>query len=610
MARTRIDSQTRGPLARFLACAVMLAGAVPAGAQQPERWELDVDGVTRTALAVIPERARRTEDESAPSPVVFAFHGHGGRAQGFARRFALHEAWPAAIVIYPQGLPTPGMTDPEGRLPGWEKDAKDQGGRDLAFFDALLARVREVAVVDDARIHVTGHSNGGGFTYLLLKERGAVLASVAPSAAAMGRGMLSGAGDPRVAVLHGGAPDDQIVQWTWQDATVRALRRVRGCAAEGAAWAPDPRVQRFTASGGSGDVLLFEHGGGHRQHPDFARVATAFFEAYPKRSREEPARDDAIAALELTVEDVRRVWDAAPHQAFTDLVSFGPRLVLAFREGDRHVGGAGGSIRVLASADGVDWESRFVLSEPGFDLRDPKVSVTPDGDLFVVMGGSRYVEGQLVDRTPKVVRWSLDAPRRVQIEDAIIDPEVAGSTDWLWRVTWVGDTGYGVVYQPSGEEWGQQLVRTDDGVHYEHVATWPLTGRPSEATIRALPDGSLVALVRRDGGDRTARIGRAEPPFSDWVFAELPVHVGGPELLVLDDGRMLAAGRLHTDEGPRTAIGEVTLDGSWRSLCTLPSGGDTSYPGMVLEGDRLLVSYYSSHEERTSIYVARLRLTR
>jgi hypothetical protein len=40
----------------------------------------------------------------------------------------------------------------------------------------------------------------------------------------------------------------------------------------------------------------------------------------------------------------------------------------------------------------------------------------------------------------------------------------------------------------------------------------------------------------------------------------------------------------------------------------LPSSGDTSYPGLVLEGDRLLVSYYSSHEERTAIYLAEIDL--
>lgn len=38
----------------------------------------------------------------------------------------------------------------------------------------------------------------------------------------------------------------------------------------------------------------------------------------------------------------------------------------------------------------------------------------------------------------------------------------------------------------------------------------------------------------------------------------------------------------------------------------LPSAGDTSYPGLVRSGGELLVSYYSSHEGRTAVYLATL----
>jgi hypothetical protein len=40
----------------------------------------------------------------------------------------------------------------------------------------------------------------------------------------------------------------------------------------------------------------------------------------------------------------------------------------------------------------------------------------------------------------------------------------------------------------------------------------------------------------------------------------------------------------------------------------LPSGGDTSYPGLVWHDDFLWVSYYSSHEGKAKIYLAKLRL--
>jgi hypothetical protein len=42
--------------------------------------------------------------------------------------------------------------------------------------------------------------------------------------------------------------------------------------------------------------------------------------------------------------------------------------------------------------------------------------------------------------------------------------------------------------------------------------------------------------------------------------------------------------------------------------CKLPSGGDCSYAEAVEVGDEMLVSYYSSHEGRTSVYLARVPL--
>ena len=44
-------------------------------------------------------------------------------------------------------------------------------------------------------------------------------------------------------------------------------------------------------------------------------------------------------------------------------------------------------------------------------------------------------------------------------------------------------------------------------------------------------------------------------------------------------------------------------------MLTLPSGGDTSYAGLVLHKGLLWVSYYSSHEGKTRIYLAKVRLT-
>ena len=47
---------------------------------------------------------------------------------------------------------------------------------------------------------------------------------------------------------------------------------------------------------------------------------------------------------------VRKIWDRAPHNAFTDLVRFQGKWFCTFREGERHAGGRRGQLRVLVRA--------------------------------------------------------------------------------------------------------------------------------------------------------------------------------------------------------------------------------------------------------------------
>src|SRR5713101_6594115 len=94
---------------RFLLALLLLLGCgAPAFAQDTnstslppgfQRWEFEVEGVERKALAYVP-----------------------GSAQNGVRKLAMNRHWPEAISIYMQGLNTPGrLTDPQGKAPGWQK---------------------------------------------------------------------------------------------------------------------------------------------------------------------------------------------------------------------------------------------------------------------------------------------------------------------------------------------------------------------------------------------------------------------------------------------------------------------------------------------------------
>jgi polyhydroxybutyrate depolymerase len=233
-----------------------------------------VDGVTREALVHVPDKMA-----SGGAPLIFAFHGHGGSMQQASRSFPLHEKWPAAIVVYPQGLPTAGqLTDPKGERAGWQGRAGDQGDRDLKFFDTMLAGLRQQHPVDARRIYATGHSNGGGFTYLLWAERGEVFAAVAPSSAVLGgRGFQRLKPKP---VLHIASPQDELVKFSWQQRMLDQVLKLNGCGPL------QPGTMGATAypSKSGNDVVVYLHTGGHKYPGDTApELIVKFFQAHPER---------------------------------------------------------------------------------------------------------------------------------------------------------------------------------------------------------------------------------------------------------------------------------------------------------------------------------------
>ena len=96
-----------------------------------------------------------------------------------------------------------------------------------------------------------------------------------------------------------------------------------------------------------------------------------------------PAAGPAAAVDGPKVVSVAKIWDHGRHNAFTDLARWRGKWYCTFREADGHVGGDG-KIRVLESGDGRAWEPAALIAEEGIDLRDPKLSVTPDDRLMIV----------------------------------------------------------------------------------------------------------------------------------------------------------------------------------------------------------------------------------
>lgn len=361
--------------------------------------------------------------------------------------------------------------------------------------------------------------------------------------------------------------------------------------------------------------------------PGFITINGDRYLAYNTRnwSHDEPFRKGLSSRYKLVKAEVRygsaakeglkveRIWDHN-YSAFPSIVRYKDAWYVSFREGVSHIfdenGIAAGKTRILRSTDCKHWKSVALLEKEGFDLRDPKLSVTPDGRLMVMQGGSVYVDKELVDRVPHV-SFSSDG-RTFSDPEPVEYPEQEGAA-WFWRMTWHEGTGYTVSYG-SPEDNKLELLKTADGLHFEKITDIALDGFPNETTARFLPDGRMVLLIRREQEDKLAYLGVSEPPFTDWKLKPLRFQIGGPEIAVLPDGSLVIGGRAYFEGGDtRTCLWKGNVEGDFELWKILPSGADNSYPGFLVEDGELKVVYYSSHEltrpdgrPRAGIYFTRI----
>ncbi len=315
-----------------------------------------------------------------------------------------------------------------------------------------------------------------------------------------------------------------------------------------------------------------------------------------------PAPARAAEPVAPKLREVRRIWDEAPHNAFTDLTRFRGRWYCVFREGKAHVS-PDGALRVLASADGKTWKPTARITSATADLRDAKISETPDGRLMLNGAGALHPPSptrhqSLAWFSSDGAEWGTGIP--------IGDPDM-----WLWRVTWQKGVAYCLGYNtnPDRPKRFNRLYSSRDGANFATLADriTPLES-PGEHALVFLPDDTCLCLLRRDAGTFAAQLGRARPPYREWTWRDLGVRIGGPEMLRLPDGRLVAGVRLM-DGRTRTALCWVDPEaGTLREFLTLPSGGDTSYCGFVWHEGDLWVSYYSSHEGKAAIYLARVAI--
>ena len=326
---------------------------------------------------------------------------------------------------------------------------------------------------------------------------------------------------------------------------------------------------------------------------------------------------------------VRRIYSDGWHNAFTDFQQFKDRYYVCFRNGLSHVSPEGKAV-VIASDDLSGWTRAGVpINTPGDD-RDPHMVATEDR-LFVYAGSVTRPDPGLTGND--VVRVIRTHGVYTQDGETWSDPvKVYQDGFWLWGVGRGNDRFYGLAYGNVSTEGDRKptelhLVQSTDGLDWELVSV--VTKNGSEATFRITADG-LMRIAIRDGDENRFTLATAKPPYTDWRLQDLGEVIPSP-FLVEAGGAEYVIGRQHV-RGPgcpggpavrdhivdrRTSIWRVESGGIVHVL-DLPSGGDTSYVGVVQQEDgSLLISYYSQHEVEkgekhylypANIYMARVRL--
>jgi hypothetical protein len=298
-------------------------------------------------------------------------------------------------------------------------------------------------------------------------------------------------------------------------------------------------------------------------------------------------------------------WEAVrdgQHNSNTDLIYWQGMFYLVHAASPYHFASKQCHLILRRSEDAHNWSKIAEFSSTDEDIRDPKLACI-NGKLFLFALVNRSFDPEPYTT---VYATSLDGQNWSPFNK--IEPQ-----GWLfWRPkSQDGKTWYVPAYW--WEHGKSVLFRTNDGENWHEVSTIYEGDRNDETDIEFLADGRLIATARLENsfnvfGDQRGctLVTISNPPFAEWceVSKSQVTRLDGPCLFAYQ-GRIYAAGRYQPYQGgpfawqgsvfaaKRTSLYEVG-EGGLKYLGDLPSAGDTSYVGAVLQGEQVYLCYYTS----------------
>ena len=230
--------------------------------------------------------------------------------------------------------------------------------------------------------------------------------------------------------------------------------------------------------------------------------------------------------------NIQKVYgDGTKYCAFTSLVKRNGIYYLAFREGQTHASeGDNGVIKILNSSNGYEWNTLQTISCDDKDLRDPCLSIMPDGNMLLVCGARyRYDKDRFTTRT--YISKEINSEFGELNEIILPDKMKSYWRCWLWRLTWNNGIGYGAAYCGDGDNNVVDFIKTEDGINFSYLTRIELPNVINECRVRFCDDGSAVALLRNETGNCRGYIGFSEPPYTDWEWKQINILLEGHEFI-------------------------------------------------------------------------------
>jgi len=303
------------------------------------------------------------------------------------------------------------------------------------------------------------------------------------------------------------------------------------------------------------------------------------------------------------------VWNSSPFNAFTDLIRFNDAYYCVFREGTSHTSDDG-QIRILKSTDGNKWNKFSVLSIYGRDMRDPHFFIDNNSTLSVSIS-SRDTYKNRQNIIYKLINGQFIQAGQVNVDNDYLLWSFSRFNDSLYSIGYnVKQTCYsGINSQKPKLSLFKNIDTPCTSFGSVRVRNWINASFvcPSEASTVFTLDSTMITIVRDQDILSYSHIGISKFPFDNWTWKEFPYFIRGPKLALLPDGKLfLCAASLIDVFTTYYVILDPAKNFLVEKIKIFPSGGDSGYPGVVIEGNTALVSYYSSHEGNARVYIDRI----